>query len=113
MQAVILAGGLGARLRPLTDKIPKTMVQVHGRPFLEYEVELLKSRGVDELVLCVGYLGEQIERHFGEGRWFGVRIRYSYDGETPLGPIGALKKAEAMLEDKFFVTYGDAYRRLD
>lgn len=113
MQAVILAGGLGTRLRPLTENVPKAMVPVHGRPFLEYEVELLKSRGVDDLVFCVGYLGEKIEKHFGDGGWFGVRIRYSRDGKEPLGPIGALKKAEEMLEDEFFVTYGDAYLRLD
>jgi N-acetyl-alpha-D-muramate 1-phosphate uridylyltransferase len=97
----------------LTVNIPKAMVPVHGRPFLEYEVELLKSRGVDDLVLCVGYLGEQIERHFGDGGWFGVRIRYSRDGKVPLGPIGALKKAEGMLENEFFVTYGDSYLRLN
>ncbi|HEV2139015.1 MAG TPA: sugar phosphate nucleotidyltransferase [Nitrososphaerales archaeon] len=113
MQAVILAGGLGTRLRPLTENIPKALVPVHGKPFLEYEVELLKSRGVDDLVLCVGYLGEEIERHFGDGGWFGVRISYSRDGKAPLGPIGALKRAEGMLEDEFFVTYGDAYLRLD
>jgi NDP-sugar pyrophosphorylase family protein len=113
VQAVILAGGLGTRMRPLTEKTPKAMVPVHGRPFLEYEVELLKSRGVDDLVLCVGHLGEKIEQHFRDGGWFGVRIRYSHDGDVPLGPIGALKKAEELLEDKFFVTYGDSYLRLN
>jgi NDP-sugar pyrophosphorylase family protein len=89
------------------------MVPVHGRPFLEYELELLEGMGVDDFVLCVGYLGEQIERHFGDGGHSGVRIRYSRDGKKPLGPIGALKTAEGMLEDEFFVTYGDAYLRLD
>jgi len=113
VQAVILAGGLGTRMRPLTENTPKAMVLVHGKPFLEYEVQLLKSRGVDDLVLCVGNLGEQIERYFGNGGWFGVRIRYSRDGKVPLGPIGALKGAEEMLGDKFFVTYGDSYPRLD
>jgi NDP-sugar pyrophosphorylase family protein len=113
VQAVILAGGVGARLHPLTDSIPKAMVPIQGKPFLEFEVELLKSRGVDDLVLCLGYLGEQIEHRFGDGGRIGVRIRYSYDGNVPLGPIGALKKAEAMLEDEFFVTYGDSYLRLN
>ena len=112
MQAVILAGGIGTRLRPLTESIPKAMVPVQGRPFLEYELGLLKSNGVDDVVLCVGYLGEQIERHFGDGTWFGVKIRYSRDGNLPLGPIGALKNAQEMLEGEFFVTYGDAYLRL-
>jgi N-acetyl-alpha-D-muramate 1-phosphate uridylyltransferase len=113
MQAAILAGGLGTRLRPLTERVPKAMVPINGRPFLEYEVELLKSQGVDDFVLCVGYLGEQIETHFGDGQRYGVKIRYSRDGKELLGPIGALKMAEGMLDGRFFVTYGDAYLRLD
>ncbi len=113
MQAAILAGGLGTRLRPLTIKVPKAMAPVNGRPFLEYELELLASHGVDDVVLCVGYMGEQIRGHFGDGSRFGVRIRYSSEGERLLGPIGALKMAERMLREEFFVTYGDAYLRLD
>ena len=113
MQAAILAGGLGTRLRPLTEKVPKAMVPVDGRPFLEYEVALLKEHGVDDLVLCLGYLGEQVEEHFGGGSKFGVKIRYSYDGEELLGPIGGLKRAEPFLGEEFFVTYGDAYLRMD
>ncbi|MDE1858771.1 MAG: NTP transferase domain-containing protein, partial [Thaumarchaeota archaeon] len=113
MQAAILAGGLGTRLRPLTDRLPKAMAPVNGRPFLEYEIELLRDHGVDDIVLCVGYLGEAIQSHFGDGADFGVRIRYSSEGERLLGPIGALKMAERMLRDSFFVTYGDAYLRLE
>ncbi len=111
MQAVILAGGLGTRLRPLTDKVPKTMVQVNGRPFLEYELELLRREGVDDVVLCLGYMGGSIRDHFGDGSSFGVRVRYSEDGPKLLGPAGALKKAEPLLGRSFFVTYGDAYLR--
>ena len=85
MQAAILAGGLGTRLRPLTDKVPKAMAPVNGRPFLEYELELLASHGVDDIVLCVGYKGEMIRGHFGDGSAFGVRIRYSSEGERLLG----------------------------
>ena len=113
MQAAILAGGLGTRLRPLTDKVPKAMAPVNGRPFLEYELELLASHGVDDIVLCVGYKGEMIRAHFGDGSEFDVRIRYSSEGDRLLGPIGALKMAERMLRERFFVTYGDAYLRLD
>ena len=113
MQAAILAGGLGTRLRPLTDKVPKAMAPVNGRPFLEYELELLASHGVDDIVLCVGYKGEMIRDHFGDGSGFGVKIRYSSEGERLLGPIGGLKMAERMLRKEFFVTYGDAYLRLD
>jgi NDP-sugar pyrophosphorylase family protein len=113
LQAVILAGGLGTRLGQLTSATPKPMVSAAGRPFLEHEIALLKSNGVDDLVLSVGYLGEKIEDHFGDGRGFGVSIRYVRDGPTLLGPAGALKRAEPLLEDSFFVTYGDAYLRAD
>lgn len=113
MQAVILAGGLGTRLRPMTDKVPKAMAAVNGRPFLEYELELLASHGVDDIILCVAYLGETIRAHFGDGSDFGVKIRYSSEGERLLGAIGALKMAGRMLKEAFFVTYGDAYPRLD
>ncbi len=111
MQAVILAGGLGTRLRPTTETIPKAMVPVLGRPFIDHELELLKAGGVDDFVICVGHLGELIEEHLGDGRHLGVKVRYSHDGPKLLGPAGALKRAENLLEDSFFVTYGDAYLR--
>ncbi len=111
LQAVILAGGLGTRLGRLTERIPKAMVPVLGRPFIEYQIELLRSEGVSKLVVCVGHLGESIERHLGDGRRFGVSIAYSRDGPRLLGPAGALKRAESLLREAFFVTYGDAYLR--
>jgi NDP-sugar pyrophosphorylase family protein len=113
MQAVILAGGLGTRLRPLTISVPKPMVTVHDRPFLEYKLALLAQNGITDAVVCAGYLGEQISQHFGSGRALGIQIQYSWDGEQLLGPIGALKNAESLLDDSFFVLYGDAYLRLD
>jgi N-acetyl-alpha-D-muramate 1-phosphate uridylyltransferase len=100
-------------LRPLSESVPKPMVLVNGRPFLEYELALLRENGVADLVLCVGHLGELVEEHFGDGAEWGVRIRYSYDGPGLLGPAGALKKAEPLLRERFFVTYGDAYLRAD
>ena len=84
-----------------------------GRPFLEYEVALLRERGVRDLVLCVGYLGEAIEEHFGDGSRFGVRMEYVRDGPRLLGPSGALRGAASKLGDSFLVTYGDAYLRMD
>ncbi len=113
MQVVILAGGLGTRLRPVTRTVPKAMVAVGGKPFLEYELVLLRGYGITDIVLCVGYLGEKIEEYFGDGGEWGVRISYSRDGSELLGPAGAIKRAEAMLGDSFFVTYGDAYLRAD
>jgi N-acetyl-alpha-D-muramate 1-phosphate uridylyltransferase len=113
MQAAILVGGLGTRLGPMTQSVPKPMVVVAGKPFLEHEIGLLKRRGIRDFVLCVGYLGEKVEAHFGDGGRLGVRVRYSYDGPKLLGPAGALKRAEPLLEELFFVTYGDAYLRAD
>jgi NDP-sugar pyrophosphorylase family protein len=113
MQAVILAGGLGTRLRPLTAKRPKAMVSIAGRPFLEYQIGLLRDAGIDDIVLCVGYLAEQIIDYFGDGSSFGVRLRYSVERERLLGTAGAVKQAEPLLTDIFFLTYGDSYLRLD
>jgi NDP-sugar pyrophosphorylase family protein len=110
---VILAGGLATRLRPLTEKIPKALIEVAGRPFLEHQIELLKRNAISDVILCVGYLGEMIEQRYGEGRGLGVRIRYSFDGSTLLGTGGAIKKALALLPDAFFVLYGDSYLPVD
>jgi NDP-sugar pyrophosphorylase family protein len=111
VQAVILAGGLGTRLRPITETVPKAMIPIKGRPFLEYELDLLWKGGIQDFVICIGNLGELIQSHFGDGRNFGVKIYYSDDGPKLLGPAGALKRAEPLLKGSFFVTYGDAYLR--
>jgi NDP-sugar pyrophosphorylase family protein len=89
------------------------MVRVNGKPFLEHEIGLLKRSGIGDFVLCVGHLGEKVEDYFGNGSKWGVRVRYSYDGLRLMGPAGALKGAEPLLEECFFVTYGDAYLRAD
>ena len=85
MQAVILAGGLGTRLRPITEKIPKCMAPVGDRPFLFYLLNLLKQHGIKRVVLCIGYLGEQVESYFEDGRKFGITIEYSQEKEKLLG----------------------------
>jgi NDP-sugar pyrophosphorylase family protein len=110
---VILAGGLAIRLRPLTEKIPKSLVEVAGRPFLEHQIALLQRNGVTEIFLCIGYLGEMIEQLFGSGKQFGVSISYSYDGEKLLGTGGAIKKLLPRLPEYFFVLYGDSYLPID
>lgn len=113
MAVAILAGGLATRLHPLTMTVPKSMLAVHGRPFLLYQLELLRAAGLREIVLCTGYLGEQIEEYFGDGRNFGVSLAYSREGEHLLGTGGALRKAAPLLGEEFLVMYGDAYLMLD
>ena len=105
----ILAGGLATRLRPLTEKIPKSLVPVAGKPFLAHQLELLHARGIRHVVLCIGYLGEMIQNDFGDGHAFGVRLDYSFDGPKLLGTGGAIKRALPLLGDEFFVLYGDSY----
>jgi len=105
----ILAGGLATRLRPITEKIPKSLVPVAGKPFLAHQLELLRSRGIRHAVLCIGYLGEMIQRDFGDGAAYGVKLDYSFDGPKLLGTGGAIKRALPMLGQEFFVLYGDSY----
>jgi len=112
MQIAILAGGLATRLGGLTRSHPKSMVEVQGRPFLEYQLDLVRRGGVRDVVLCLGRFGEQIGRHFGNGSRYGAKIKYSIE-DKPLGTAGALKKAEHLLDDIFFTMYGDSYLFLD
>lgn len=105
----ILAGGLATRLRPITRTIPKSMVMVAGKPFLEHQLEYLHRQGVRRVVLCVGYLGEMVEQHFGAGERFGIQLTYSFDGDKLLGTAGALKRALPYLGERFFVLYGDSW----
>jgi N-acetyl-alpha-D-muramate 1-phosphate uridylyltransferase len=113
MQLVILAGGLGTRLGPLTANTPKSLVPVLGRPFLEHQIKLVLRAGVKRLVLCIGHYGEQIVEHFGDGSAYGVEIVYSREGEQLLGTGGALKQAEGLLDDAFMMMWGDSYLLLD
>lgn len=109
LPVAILAGGLATRLRPITEKIPKSLVSVAGRPFLAHQLDLLRSRGLRRAVLCVGYLGEMIRAEFGTGQAWGLDLDYSFDGPSLLGTGGALKRALPKLGDRFFVLYGDSY----
>lgn len=112
-QAVILAEGLGTRLWPITRTLPKAMVPVCGRPFMEYQVEWLSHSGVDDMVICLGHLGHIVEQYFGDGRRFGIRIRYGYERDRLLGTAGAVKNVEEILRDVFFVVNGDTYPVID
>lgn len=113
MQIVILCGGLATRLGSLAKDIPKSMIQIKDKPFLEYQIENVKKHSIKDIVLCVGHLSEQIKDYFGNGEKLGVNIRYSYDKKKLLGPIGALKNAESLLQDTFFIMYGDSYVFVD
>jgi NDP-sugar pyrophosphorylase family protein len=108
MQVAILAGGMATRLGDLTSNQPKSMIEVSGRPFLEYQLDFLRKGGITKVVLCLGHMGEQIARYFGEGRRYGVSISYSYE-DSLLGTAGALRQARHLLDDRFFVMYGDSY----
>ncbi len=111
-QAVILAGGLGTRLRPITQDFPKSMIEINGRPFLEYLIRYLDSYGLRNILLLVGYKWEMIEEYFGNGSDFGVRLTYSVEDE-PLGTGGALRNAKHHLAGNFFLLFGDTYYPLD
>jgi NDP-sugar pyrophosphorylase family protein len=112
MQVLILAGGLGTRMRPITETIPKPMIAVAGKPFLQHQLELLSSAGCERALLLVAYLGEQIQEYFGDGARFGCKISYSFE-PTLLGTGGALKNAEAQLQDYFVLVNGDTYLGID
>ena len=112
MQAVILAGGLGTRMRPITETIPKPMIAVAGKPFLQHQLELLRGAGIERALLLVAYLGEQIQEYFRDGAKFGCDISYSFEPSL-LGTGGALKNAEEQLQDDFVLLNGDTYLGID
>jgi NDP-sugar pyrophosphorylase family protein len=112
MQVVILAGGLGTRLHPITLSLPKPMVLIHGRPFLEYQLEWVQRFGFNRVLLLTGFRAETIEHHFGDGRRWNLEIRYSVE-PSPMGTAGALKLAAAFLDDEFLLLNGDTYLPID
>ncbi len=113
MQAVILAGGLATRMRPRTLTVPKSMLEVAGRPFVDWQLERLGACGVRDVVMCVAHLAEQIEAHVGDGAHLGVRVRWAHEGPRLLGTAGAIRAALELLEPTFLVTYGDSYLPFD
>jgi NDP-sugar pyrophosphorylase family protein len=111
LPVAILAGGLATRLRPLSDQVPKSLLTVAGRPFIQHQLAMLRDQGVERVILCVGHLGEQIRQRVGDGSALGVSIAYSFDGSSLLGTGGALRQALPLLGDAFFVMNGDSYLR--
>ena len=109
----ILGGGRATRLRPVTDGIPKALVDVNGEPFIAHQLRLLRSSGLERVVYCAGYRAEMIREYVGTGARFGLTVEYSFDGPAPLGTGGAIKRALPLLGEAFFVLYGDSYLPCD
>jgi len=112
MKAVVLAGGFGTRLRPVTNRFPKPMVPVQGKPFIEYLINSLKTQGITEVILCLHYMAERFFEYFGDGSRFGLKITYGVE-KVPLGTAGAIRNVESFLDEPFLVLNGDTYVNLN
>jgi NDP-sugar pyrophosphorylase family protein len=113
LPVAILAGGLATRLQPITQTIPKALVDVAGKPFVLHQLAVLRAAGITRVVLCIGHLGEQVEALLGDGSRHGIAVSYSHDGGQLLGTGGALRRALPQLGERFLVLYGDSYLRCD
>jgi MurNAc alpha-1-phosphate uridylyltransferase len=109
LPVAILAGGLATRLRPITEKIPKALIELAGKPFIFHQLQYLRKEGIKKVVLCLGYLCEMIQEEVGDGSKFDLDITYSYDGDFLLGTGGSIKKALPLLDENFYVLYGDSF----
>lgn len=110
---VILAGGLATRLGSVSKTTPKSLILVNEEPFIAHQLRLLKNQGFEKIVICIGYLGNLIQKYVGDGTAFGLSVTYSQDGKKLIGTAGAIKKALSILEENFFVLYGDSYLMID
>jgi N-acetyl-alpha-D-muramate 1-phosphate uridylyltransferase len=113
LPVAILAGGLATRMKPITESMPKSLLDVHGKPFIARQLECLAQRGAHRVVICIGHLGGMIRESIGDGSQFGLEVRYSDEGTALLGTGGALKKALPLLGEKFLVIYGDSLLECD
>jgi NDP-sugar pyrophosphorylase family protein len=105
----VLAGGLATRMQPATLSVPKSMLEIAGEPFIAHQLRLFRRQGIERVVLCLGYLGEQVSAFVKDGGRYGLQTAYSYDGDVLLGTGGALRRTLPLLGDEFLVTYGDSY----
>ena len=108
-QIVILAGGLGSRLGKLTKKNPKALIKINKKPFIYYQLKYLSKQGFKNVLICVGYLGDRIKKYVGNGKKFNLNIDYSVENKKLLGTAGCIRKASTILEDNFFIIYGDTF----
>ena len=114
MKAIIIAGGKGERLRPLTNNIPKPMVEVNGQPILLHIINHFKKYGISDFIIALCYLPEVVIEYFGDGKRFGVNIKYTYETpDKPMGTAGAISLSSESIDDTFIVTSGDILRDLD
>lgn len=113
LTVAILAGGLATRLGQLTAESPKSLLDIAGRPFVDWQLKLLSKAGVEKVVFCIGHKAEMIQKYVGDGQRYDIDVYYSEDGNTQLGTGGAIKKALALLGDEFMVLYGDSYLPID
>jgi len=113
LTVAILAGGLATRLRPVTETVPKSLLEVNGEPFAVHQLRLLQAKGIRRVVLCVGHLGELVQSAIGTGSGLGLQVDYSFDGPVLLGTAGAIKNALPKLGESFFAMYGDSYLPCD
>ena len=113
MTLVILAGGMATRLYPVTLEIPKSLIDINGKPFIQHQIDLIKSKDINKIVLCLGNFAKPIEDYLGDGNSDSLDIKYSYDGDTLLGTGGAIKKAFPLLSDPFMIMYGDSYLNIE
>jgi len=113
LTVAILAGGLATRLRPVTQTLPKSLLELNGEPFIVHQLRLLRARGIRRVVLCLGHLGALVQQAVGDGSTLGLQVDYSFDGSVLLGTAGAVKNALPKLGESFFVMYGDSYLPCD
>jgi NDP-sugar pyrophosphorylase family protein len=113
LPVAILAGGLATRLRPITEAIPKSLIEVAGKPFICHQLDYLRKQGINSVVLCIGFLGEMIQEVVGNGSRWDMHVSYSIDGPALLGTGGALRQALPLLKEHFFILYGDSYLPID
>lgn len=117
ISVALLAGGLATRLRPITEKIPKALVELAGAPFIDHQLALLHRHGIRRVVMCLGYKGEMVEQHCGDGSRYGMRLSYAFDGDKLMGTGGAIARAKHLLgsnsDDVVWIMYGDSYMDID
>jgi NDP-sugar pyrophosphorylase family protein len=113
LERAILAGGLATRLGSLTEVVPKSLLEIQHRPFIDWQLRLLSRSGIEKVVICLGHKSEMIQDFVGDGSRYGIKVVYSFDGSTQLGTGGAIRKALPLLSDEFMVMYGDSYLPTD